>query len=362
MRGVLHFTTPPFLFAGVSVYYQHSYNRKSMNQAIETVLKLVSQQQKFVLTSHVFPDGDAIGSEVALAEWLIAQEKNVSVINCSSTPPMYMFIDPNHRIRQFSEQRDLKDIAEADVIILLDANTIDRVRSMKPYVQASKAIKVCIDHHLNPSPFADHYVIDDQATSTGEILYRLVTGATGPPLPSLIASALYCAIMTDTGSFRYPRVDAEIHRIVARLIEWGADPVEIYSNTYEQWSPGRIHLLGEILSNLKIEYGGRLAHITITQEMLKRTGTTPEDTDNFTTYPMTLEGVVVGVLFLELANGIKASFRSKGELSVSQLAGAFGGGGHQHAAGTRISDAELEPTRRRILDAAPHHIAGLIPA
>lgn len=327
-----------------------------MESAIEAVLPLFKQYGKFVLTTHVNPDGDGLGSEMALAEWLLGHGREVSIINYSQTPQVYCFLDPDKRILKFDEARDASTIARADVIVVMDTNHPDRLRTMEPHVMRSTAIKICIDHHLDPAPFAQHYVIDAEATSTGEIMYRLLVQLNGPSLPPSIARGLYSAIMTDTGSFRYPRVDPEIFHICAHLIECGADPVDIYRHVYEQWSAGRIKLLGATLESLETLYDGRLAHIAITQEMLRQTGTKEEDTDNFTTYPMSVEGVVAGILFLELQNGVKISFRSKGNIPINELAKEFGGNGHKNAAGARLYDVSLTTIRQQVLQAAHKYL------
>lgn len=327
-----------------------------MSSDFSAVIPLFQHHQRFVLTTHVNPDGDGLGSELALAEWLLGRGKTVSILNHSPTPSIYRFLDYQQRITRFDEQRHSGTIAQADVIVVLDTNQPARLRSMERSILESKGTRICIDHHLEPAPFAHHYIIDDDATSTGEIVYRLLIALGSSSLSSSIAEALYCAIMTDTGSFRYPRVDPEIHHIVAHLIECGADPVEIYHRVYEQWSPGRIKLLGEALASLQTEYDGRLAHITVTQETLRRTNTQEEDTDNFTTYPMSVEGVVAGILFLELGNGLKISFRSKGDIPINALAKEFGGNGHRNAAGARIHDVSLEETRTRVIAAAAKYV------
>ena len=326
-----------------------------MNSAIAAVASLFRNHQKFVLTTHVNPDGDGLGSEVALAEWLASQGKQVSVINYSATPDFYLFLDPNNRITKFDEVRDANAIATADVIVVMDTNHPDRLKTLEPHVIKSKAVTICIDHHLEPDPFAQHYVIDANATSTGEITYRLLRHMNASSLSATIASALYCAIMTDTGSFRYPRVNPETFRICAHLIECGADPVGIYQEVYEQWTAGRIQLLGEALANLHTEFGGRLAHLTITQDAFKKTGTNEVDTDNFTTHLMSVKGVVTGILFLELANGIKISFRSKGDIPINALAKQFGGNGHKNAAGARLYDVKLDQIREQVLKAAEQY-------
>ena len=227
---------------------------------------------------------------------------------------------------------------------------------MKQHVLESRAIKICIDNHLDPAPFANNYVIDDDATSTGEIIYRLLVQSSCETLTPLVAQGLYCAIMTDTGSFHYPRVDPEIHTIAAHLIECGADPVGIYAQVYERWSAGRIQLLGETLASLRTEYDGRLAHVTVTQEALKRTRTNEVDTDNFTVYPMNVKGVTAGILFLELANGIKISFRSKGDIPINELAKEFNGNGHKNAAGARLYTGSLELVKTQVLNAAAKYV------
>jgi bifunctional oligoribonuclease and PAP phosphatase NrnA len=313
---------------------------------------LLTSQHRFVLSTHVNPDGDGIGSEVALAEWLKNRGSPVTIVNHSATPAIYDFLDPDKQIREYKSSRDDEVLADAEVIILLDMNHPDRLRSMEAAVMSSPATRVCVDHHLDAAPFAHHYLTDADATSTGEILFRLLERLDRTGITPAIATALYCAIMTDTGSFRYPRVDMETHHIVAELILAGADPVAIYSSVYERWSNGRIHLLGEMLAGLETLADGRLACVTITRDMLKRTGTSEEDTDNFTTYPMSVNGVVVGILFLELEDGVKMSFRSRGDIPINLLAKEFGGNGHKNAAGARLHGHTLDAVRTRVLAAA----------
>ncbi len=168
--------------------------------------------------------------------------------------------------------------------------------------------------------------------------------------------ALYTAIMTDTGSFRYPRTDAGTHRIVSRLIECGADPPSIFSRVYETWTPGRMRLLGEALDTLSLSGGGAIATMLTTREMFARTGTTEVETDTFSTYPMNIRGVRIGILFTELADGVKISFRSKGAIPVNALAKEFGGNGHINASGARLHDVKLEAVVRDVLLAAGKYL------
>lgn len=328
-----------------------------MNVDPTKVASILQRHRSFVLTTHVNPDGDGLGSEIAIEDWLLAQGKDVTIINFSPTPLVYRFLDSRNSIQVFDSSIHGKVISGAEVVLVLDTNNPDRLRTMKDAIMQSSALKVCIDHHLNPAPFASEYLLDDEATSTGEMVFHLLQRLEGDSLSPQAAKALYCAIMTDTGSFRYPRVDPETHRIVAHLIECGADPVAIFQEVYERWSTGRVQLLGKALAGIDTSYGGSLAHLTITREMLRSTGTLEEDTDNFTTYPMSIAGVKAGILFLEMENGVKISFRSKGDVPINMLAQEFGGGGHKNAAGARIFDRNLAAVEKDVLNAAKKFIS-----
>jgi phosphoesterase RecJ-like protein len=308
---------------------------------IPALASTLMEHSSFVLTSHVNPDGDALGSELALCYLLRDLGKTVAVINHSPTPDNLRWLDDGNDIEIFDPAKHDPLIKTAGCIAILDTNQPDRLRSMEPAVLASPARKIIVDHHLDPHPFANEYLTDTEATSTGEILYRLVTHMRRDSIPRNIARALYTAIMTDTGSFRFPRTVAETHRIAAHLLDSGADPTEIYANIYETWSPGRLRLLGEVLDSMRTDFDGKLAYVVCTRESFRATGTSEVDTDNFTVYPMGVLGVVVGILFCEQADGVKVSFRSKGTIPINELAKEFGGNGHLNAAGARLHETSL---------------------
>jgi len=335
-------------------------NDAVMNQSlpalsIEQLKSHIERSRKFVLTTHVNPDGDALGSELAFAAALRQLGKDVVIFNHNATPENYRWMDRDGDLRQFRPDDHHAAVMDADCIVVLDTNAPDRLRSLDPFISRSKAVKIVIDHHLDPSPFADHYLIDDEATSTGEIVYRILR-----TLPVVItkdvATSLYAAIMTDTGSFKYPRTDPETHRIVAHLLECGANPTQIFVNIYDQWTPGRMRLLGEVLDSMKTAYDGKLAYVLCTQKMFAATGTTEVETDNFTSFPMSIGGVVVGILFNELPDGVKISFRSKGTIPVNRLANEFGGGGHLNAAGARLFNVSLSDTVAAVVKQSEKYI------
>ncbi|MBI5215728.1 MAG: bifunctional oligoribonuclease/PAP phosphatase NrnA [Ignavibacteriae bacterium] len=318
---------------------------------------IVEQNNTFVLTTHVNPDGDGLGSELALARALRKRGKHATIINHSETPEQYVWLDEQNEILKFTPERDTEKILQADVILVVDTNHPERLRSMKEAVLSSKATKVIIDHHLDADSFAQHFVINADATSTGEIVYQFLMSFDKSMLDKKTARYLYTAIMTDTGSFRFPRTDAETHHIAAHLLDCGADPTELFSNVYEQWSVGRMRLLGEMLDSMKLACDGKVAYVVCTRKMFEQTGTSEVETDNFTTYPMSVRGVLVGMLFNEMPNGVKISFRSKGTIPINKLANEFGGGGHLNAAGARVHDVSLEESIRRVLEAVSKYIS-----
>lgn len=323
-----------------------------MESSIGKIQPLLQKALRCVLTTHVNPDGDGLGSEIALARSLRGMGKQVTILNHSATPDNYQWMDPDSEVVRFSAERDKQIIDSADIIFILDTNQPERLRSLQSFIEKSTATKIIIDHHLDPHPFGDHYIIDHNATSTGEIIYHLIMHLGPQLIDKTIAQALYTAIMTDTGSFRFPRTDPDIHRVAAHLLEFGIVPIEIYANVYEQWSQGRMRLLGEVLDSMKTAHDGKVAYVACTQRMFSETGTSEVETDNFTVYPMSVRGVVVGILFNELRDGVKISFRSKGIIPVNELAKAFGGNGHLNAAGARIHGVRLEDIVQTVIDKA----------
>lgn len=323
---------------------------------IAKIVELIYKNHLFIITSHVNPDGDSLGCELALARFLKKLNKIVHIINHNETPKFYEFLDTKNEIEKFNEQNHTELIKKSDVIFILDTNQPDRLRSLEKPVLDSSAVKVIIDHHLEANDFADIYLIDEQATSTAEIIYKLLTYMNNDFIDYDIAHPLYTAIMTDTGSFRFPRTDVETHQIIAHLLHFGVDPTEVYSKVYETWTYGRIQLLSKALSTLKLEYNNKLAYMVCTIDMFESTKTTEVETDNFSNYPMSIEGVQIGLLFNELDDGVKISFRSRGDIPINELAKELGGGGHKNAAGARIFNIGLQEVINTTIEKAKKYI------
>lgn len=318
---------------------------------------IVYNNNSFLLTTHVNPDADAIGSEIALNYVLKELGKKVYIVNYSETPYNLTFLDPENVIEKFDPEKHSSLFNEVDVLAALDFNRSDRVIKMQSFFNGSAKYKICIDHHQDPEAFVDSFFTGIEYAATGHILYNFIDQTKIVKLNRNIAIALYAAIMTDTGSFRYDRTTPEIHHLTAKLLENGADPTDIANKIYDESKFGKIKLLGMALSTISL-YGNenKIAYMVITKEVIDQTGALENDTDGFVNMCLSIENVVMGLLFLELNDGFKVSFRSKGDIPVHKLAGEFGGGGHLNASGARIRDKKMSDMLPVILESAEKHL------
>ena len=317
-----------------------------------TLKKIIEENSDFIITCHVNPDADAIGSELAFTDLLKQKNKNVRVINYSKTPYNLEFLDKDNIIEKYEAAKHDEIIKTTDVIILLDLNQISRTVKMENTVRTSGAIKVCIDHHTEPENFSEFMLVNKSYSSTGEIIFDFITQTGIAELNYNIALQLYAAIMTDTGSFRFERTTPELHRKVAILLEQGVNPYNVYDKIYAQFYLSRNKLLGYALTTLELSESGKVAYMTITQKMLKETGALEADVDGFVNYCLEIKGVQIGMLFFELKDGVKVSFRSKLDVPVNLLAEKFNGGGHFNASGTRLYDTKLSDIKPKIIQSA----------
>lgn len=314
------------------------------------VVALIQQHNHFVLTTHVHPDGDGLGCEVALAAFLKQLGKEVAVVNSDPMPETLEFLDPQGSFRVYHPDRDHATVANSEVIFVLDSSEgWNRLGKLGEVAQDSSATTVCLDHHPGDGDFADIVVIDTTAGATGELVFELIDHM-GSELTHDMAMALYVAIVTDTGSFRFGKTSPRTHRIAARLLEAGVMPHQIYSYLYEQRPLGHLHLQSQLLAQLTLAYGGRLAWSKVTQEMLERYGVDRRDITHLVDLGLSVAGVEISVLFSETRNGrVQLNFRSKGRLAVNDVAQRLGGGGHPFAAGAQV-DGPLEQAIQRVLE------------
>jgi len=316
---------------------------------IKTLRELIDRNHTFVLTTHVNPDGDALGSEITMAKYLEHLGKQVHIINNSPTPYNYEFLDPNKNIIVYDETQHAELISNADIYIILDISDWERLRKIGEIIQQSSVPKICIDHHHISRKFADIDIIYEAASSTGELVYEFLTQVNFR-ISGESARALYTCILTDTGSFRFSNTTETTHDIAAELIKAGVNGREVYSLVYEQNSRTKMALMGEALSNLHYECDGQLVWFTLTQEMFKKHDASHWDTEGFPEIPRTIIGVEVSLMFTELSGDkVKVSLRSKGKIVIGNVAEMLGGGGHNFAAGALVRK-NLAETIPMVLD------------
>lgn len=320
-----------------------------MNDIIENITNAIKSNNNFVITTHVNPDGDAIGSELALARYLYSLGKSVKIINHSPTPDyLHFMINSKDEVLEFNQELHSDFIKNADSIFVLDLNHLNRTKSLEPFIRKSNASIICIDHHEYPEDFGKLGWIDTSSSSTGELIYNLVK-YTHSQIDYNLAVPLYVAIMTDTGSFKYERTTANLHRVTAELLDAGVIPKIIHQEIFEQGSANRIQLLGRAFNSLVIDGDGKLAYMVITSKDLIETNATEEDVEGFVNYTLSIKGVEVGIFFFELDKGFKMSFRSATTVPVNKLAAEFNGGGHFFAAGARLENENMETTIPKIV-------------
>jgi phosphoesterase RecJ-like protein len=304
--------------------------------------KLLNDNNSFLLTTHVNPDADAIGSEIAIYLVLKKLGKSVNIINFSEIPYNLAFLDTDNVIEQYDSSKHDQVINSVDTVICLDFNRADRTVEMKNVLVESSNIKICIDHHQGPESFFKYLFIDTIYSATGEIIYDFIKKSNIVDLSYDIVYPLYAAIMTDTGSFRFERTTPGLHRMIAEMLEFGVVPGEVYNKIYDECKSSKLKLLGRSLNSMQV-FGKKqnVGYMVLTQKDFDETSAVESDTDGFVNFALSVENVKIGILFIELKDGFKMSFRSKGTIPVNQLAGDFGGGGHINAAGARFFNKNL---------------------
>jgi len=297
----------------------------------EKVKKIIRRHKAFVVTTHVFPDGDAVGAQLGLAQILRRLGKRVLTVNEFPVPKVYRFLDPRGTVKVLDE-RLAGRVRKCDVAFVMDVGSLERVGAVGAAIREGGLTTVCIDHHKTNSRFADANVVRTSAASTSELVLELAN-ALRVPVTSRMAACLFVGLATDTGWFRFPNTSPACLRHAAELAEKGAVPHRIYEAVYESFDWGRMALMRSALRTLRLDCDGRLASLCITRRMLEEAGAAHEDAEDFVDLPRELASVELIVLFRETDDGIKVSLRSKRGPAVDGLAKRHGGGGHARAAG-----------------------------
>jgi phosphoesterase RecJ-like protein len=322
------------------------------NASLAQIGDVLRDHQSFVLISHVRPDGDAIGSQLALGYALMAAGKNVRLINEDGLPDNLAFMAGSEKI-----ELPPAEPLDVEVAIALDTATKPRLGDRALHAASKAKIWLNIDHHVSNPRYGDLNLIDATSPATGQILYQLIT-ALELPMPAETRDAIYVAVSTDTGSFQYPSTTAKTYEMAADLIHRGLDVGTINSNTYDNFPYRRVELMRALLNTLVLSDDGRVANWTLDDQTRIDLALMPEDSEGLIDIIRAIRGVQLAVFFEELHDGkIRVSMRSKDRrLNVCEIATEFGGGGHALAAGIRMS-GPLDQAKTLVLGAIHRRIA-----
>ena len=317
----------------------------------QAVARLFKKGQRVAITTHVNADGDGCGSEIALWHLLTALRARPVIVNPTPFPDRYRFLLDGMAYADKSREA-VRHLERADAIVVLDIADLGRLGHLGRIVGETERPVACVDHHasdglLPPGP----RLVDETACATGELIYDLARIAHWQ-LSEAAARALYVAILTDTGGFRFSNTSARTLQLAAHLLEHGLEPEDVYTRVYASEPEGRIRMTAEVLETLVVEREHGIAWVTVPPGSLERHDLDPADLEGVVEFPRSIRGVRLAMLFRVLANGrIKVSFRSVGDVDVSRLAEQFGGGGHRRAAGASL-EGSLASVQETVLQAA----------
>lgn len=330
---------------------------RDQQPVIDRIREVIRTKSRFVLTTHVHPDGDGIGSQLALFYHLRDRGKNVRIFNPSPLPEIYRFLDPDRtRIERYGEHH-APAVLVADAVFVLDLSSTDRLGDLGRVIEERRPLCVCIDHHpTGGSASCGLSWIDQGAAATGELVFSLLE-QDGHDLSKAAAEALYVALLTDTGCFRYANVTARTHRVVARLLETGIDHHGIYRRVYESNSWNQSMLFAATVSGLKRACSGKVAWMRITRQMFEETGAHDDDLEGLAEFPRRIEEVQIAILFIEQdPDHIRVRFRSRDEVAVDGLARELGGGGHRNASAAVLEGVALEAAIDKVLRVVGNYV------
>lgn len=322
--------------------------------SLEDAARELEAAQRLLLAGHIMPDGDCIGSMLALGTALGREGKDVTFVSPGPVPLIYSFLPGAELIKVNPALEEVNSGAGFDLVVIVDTSVSERLGDFLGVVdrlRQSGARTLLLDHHVSALPYADFNYIDPSAAAVGEIIFRLLK-LLGLEIDKNIATCLYTAIATDTGSFRFETTTATTHRIVAELIDAGVDVRAISLKVFEEKPLKSIEALRAVLNTLQVSPCGRVAWLTLSKEVVDSLGIEDEHVDGLVNYARSIKGVEVALLFREISEReAKISFRSKNYVDVSRLAGSFGGGGHPRAAGALVHGDFIQ-IRKAVLDAS----------
>lgn len=321
---------------------------------LKSISEIIKKNNKFLIVSHVNPDGDSIGSQLAMVKFLENIGKKVSILNNSFVPDIYRFLPGSSKIKT-----SVSDSEKFDVGLMLDASDESRLGEIEKEAIKKAPLVINIDHHASNNRFGEVYYLDQDAAATAIIIYKLIK-LSGSVIDSDMANCLYVGISSDTGSFQFSNTNSEVHEIAADLIKLGASPCRIYGETHEIFNVPTIKLLGLAMLSLQMNGSGEIAWIKLRQKDFSMACAKPYETEGFINYLQMIKGVRAALFFREIIDKnnnilIKVSFRSKEGIDVHKIAGVFGGGGHSQAAGCAI-EGDMDSVIKRVVSEVEKYI------
>lgn len=308
--------------------------------------ELIAQHESFLITSHVRPDADALGSELGMQALLQSFGKQVTILNASAPPPILQFMNESGVIRKLKDGTRPDDLPQSDVIVIVDTSAWQQLGAMADVIRKSSARRVVIDHHVSADDLDAVEFRDPSAAATGELVFEAAEALGYCPDP-VTAGYLYAAVATDTGWFRFPSTTARTMRVVTQLVSLGASPADVYNRIHEQYSLARLRLNGRVLSRIATECDGRLVWISVSADDLRETRAVPADTESLVNQCLTLGGSEAAFIAVELQSGaVKCSLRCREPHDVARVAEQFGGGGHRLASGATLPGPLAEAISR----------------
>ncbi len=321
----------------------------------QSLWAIIEPCTNLVLTSHIRPDCDSLGSELGMAYLLEAKGKSVRIVNGHATPPNLAFIDPQNRILHFGADVHPGELSNVDLLMILDTSAWAQLKPMEDWIRQFNGPKVIVDHHVSEDELNAQTFKDTTAEATGRLIVECAE-AWNVELTAEFAMPVFAALATDTGWFRFKSVSELTYRIAAKLVAAGAVPAQIYADLYERETAGRVRLRGHVLSRIEVEMDGRLAHTYLLKDDYAVTGSLPTDTEDLINHCLEINGVEFAVIMIEqLEGGFKISFRSRCDLDCNEVAAQFNGGGHKAAAGAFIKQGFAE-TQPLVLDYVRHQL------
>ena len=312
--------------------------------------EVIKAANNIVLTSHIRPDCDALGSCLGMAGILETLGKKVRIVCGQAVPPNLQFIDPDKKIMCIDEDIKAEEFADADLHMILDTSAWKQIGAMSDAIKNSTYKKIIFDHHVGEDDIDAELFKNTTAEAVGRMCVEAAEHL-GVELTPEISTPLFCALATDTGWFRFPSVSDYTLEIAAKLIRGGADPSQIYGNLYERETVGRVKLRGTVLARVQTELDGRLAHTFILPTDYADCGAETTDTEDLINLALEIEGTVFAVIAVgQPAGGYKLSFRSRCKTAANEVAANFDGGGHKAAAGAFIESNDIDAVQTQVLD------------